>query len=88
MTTAQYNDLRERERPIDLNDLAEMRQIVLNLATAVMGALDIMKADAGPGASAARMEDLENFLEIAVDVCRRLEPEHPLATRDGATAEV
>jgi hypothetical protein len=79
MSVARYDDLRKRERPVDLNDIAELRQVILNLATAVAGALAMMREDAAPGASLSRLEDLENLYGFALDCCHRLEPDHPLA---------
>ena len=60
-------------------DLAQLRQVVLNLSTAVAGILDIMEAEATPSASPARLRDLTELREIAVDCCHQLEPEDPFA---------
>ena len=59
-------------------DVAELRALVLHLATAVGGIIATLERDAAALSAPTRLDDLEEFYGYVRDVCAELEPEHPL----------
>ena len=55
-------------------DLAELRTLVLTLATAVGGILDTLERDAAALNARTRLSDLEEYGDYVRDVCVALEP--------------